>query len=266
MIDRDDVPDADDILGLREKGRSHYLGWPFLAGLAEVERTAPEDPSGWGEARIRRAIAFYYCAPHANYQPTWYRRLIEARPEIVADVQVRFAASEFRSDREHIYKIWELAHDPNHAGVARHARPCLCSAPSQLAARLTQVRALDHLLWAALQHGNRASFEELIRRKLSRTSLNVAQRVHWLAAGVIVSPGEYHDLLRDFAWGRERRIRHLPAFFCPDDRLGFSFLDLEIPLLELLIRLLRQLDRPRSVVGGRVCGGRPCGPLFWCEA
>ena len=243
VIDRDDVPDADDILGLREKGRSHYLGWPFLAGLAEVERTAPEDPSGWDEARIRRATAFYYCAPHANYQPTWYRRLIEAHPEIVADVQVRFAASEFRSDREHIYKIWELAHDPNYAGVARHAAvPLLRAFPVRC--RLTQVRALDHLLWAALQHGDRASFEELIRRKLSRTSLNVAQRVHWLAAAAVVSPGEYHDLLRDFVSGRERRIRHLPAFFCPDDPLGFSFLDLEIPLLELLIRLLGSWTGP----------------------
>ena len=237
VIDRDNVPDADDILGLREKGRAHYLGWPFLAGLAEVERTAPEDPSEWDEERIRRAIAFYYCAPHANYQPPWYRRLIEARPEIVADVQVRFASSEFRSDRDHIYKLWELAHDPHHARVARHATlPLLRAFPVHC--RLTQIRALDHLLWAALQHGDRAAFEELIRRKLSRTSLNVAQRVHWLAAGAIVSPGEFRDPLRDFVWGRERRIRHLPAFFCPDDRLGFSLLDLEMPLLELLIRLL----------------------------
>ena len=45
-------------------------------------------------------------------------------------------------------------------------------------------------------------------------------------------------------WGRERRIRHLPAFFCPDDRVGISLLDLETPLLELLIRLMGSCAGP----------------------
>ena len=63
-IDREDVPELEEILSLREKDRMHYLGWPFLAGLAEVERTAPEDASRWNAGRIRKAIAFYYCTPH----------------------------------------------------------------------------------------------------------------------------------------------------------------------------------------------------------
>ena len=90
----------------------HYLAWPFLAGLQEIERTGAEDSSQWEEERIRRGVAFYYCTPHADYRPQWYRRLIETRHEIVADVQTQFAVSEFRSDREHVYKLWELAHDP----------------------------------------------------------------------------------------------------------------------------------------------------------
>ena len=79
-IDREDVPNIDEILALREKGHMHYLGWPFLAGLAEVERTAPEDPSRWDDGRIRKAVAFYYCTAHGGYRPKWYRRLLEARP------------------------------------------------------------------------------------------------------------------------------------------------------------------------------------------
>ena len=236
-IDRKDVPDIDEILSLRENNRMHYFGWPFLAGLAEIERTAPEDPSRWDDGRIRKAIAFYYCTPHADYRPNWYRRLLEVRPEVVADVQVRFAVSEFRSDRDGIYKLWELAHDPEHAQVARHASlPLLRGFPPRC--KLKQIGALDHLLWAAIQHADRALLQDLIKRKLSRTSLNVAQRVHWFAAGVIVSPGAYDDLLKDFVSGRESRLRHLPVLFCPEDRVRFSFNELEIPLLELLIRLV----------------------------
>ena len=98
--DRSDVPELEAILSLREKGRMSYLEWPFLVGLAEIERTAPEDAAQWDNGRIRKALAFYYCVPHGDYRPKWYRRLLEARPEVVADVQVRFAVSEFRSDSE----------------------------------------------------------------------------------------------------------------------------------------------------------------------
>ena len=233
-IDREDVPDIDEIFGIREKGLMHYLGWPFLAGLAEVERTAPEDASRWDDGRIRKALAFYYCTPHNEYRPEWYRRLLEARPEIVADVQVQFAVTEFRSDREDIYKLWELAHDQAHAQVARQASLLLLRAfPTRC--KLKHIDLLDHLLWAALQHADRALFREVIGRKLSRTSMNVAQRVHWLAAGVIVSPAVYRDPLNDFVQGRERRILQLAAF---QDRVRFSFDELGIPVLELLIRLV----------------------------
>ncbi len=236
-VDREAVPGIDEILDLRRKGRMHYLAGPFLAGLQEIERTGPVDSSQWEEERIRRGIAFYYSTPHADYRPQWYRRLIETRPEIVAEVQTQFAVSEFRSDREHVYKLWELAHDPDHAQVARHASlPLLRAFPARC--KLKQIRALDDLLWAAIQHADRASLEELIQRKTSRKSLNVAQRAHWLAAGLIVSPAAYEDLLQDFVQISETRAWRLAGFFCDDDDRRFPFSDLGVSGGELLIRLV----------------------------
>ena len=235
VVDRQDVPEVKKILGLIQKDRSYYLELPFLAGLAEIERTAPEDSSEWKDERIRKAIAFYYSTLHEEYRPKWYRRLLAARPEIVADVQMQFAVSEFRSDHAGIYKLRELAHDPDYAQVARHASlPLLSAFPT----RCKHINALDHLLWAALQHADRAMLQELIGRKLSRTSMNVAQRVHWLAASILVSPAVYKDSLNDFVQDHEHRILHLAAFFCPRDRMQFSFDELEIPTSELLIRLV----------------------------
>ena len=242
-VDRGDVPDFDAIIDLREKGQRHYLSGPFLAGLAEVERTTPEDPSLWDDSRIRKAIAFYYCTPHGDYRPQWYQRLLKVCPEIVADVQVQFAVSELRSDREWIYKLWELAHDKDHAEVARYASlPLLRAFPT----RCKQIRTLHHLLWAAIQYADRSSLQELIGRKLSRTSLTVAQRVHWLVAGVSVSPETYMDPLEDFVRDREHRIEHLPAFFCPEDSVRFSFDALGISGLKRLIRLVGSYVEPRQ--------------------
>ena len=243
-VDREDVPDVKEILSLREKSHMHYLGLPFLAGLAELERTTPEeDSSRWDDSRIRKAIAFYYCTPHMDYLPRWYQRLLVARPKIVAEVQVQSAVSEFRSGREHIYKLAELAHDKAHAQVARYASlPLLRDFPTRC--KLKQIENLDYLLWAALQYADRTALQELIDRKLSRKSMNDAQRVHWLAASIIVSPGKYNGLLSNFVQGREGRIRHLAEFFFPDDQVRSSLPRLRDEVLELLIRLVGSYAGP----------------------
>ena len=177
----------------------------------------------------------------------WYQHLLAARPGVVAEVQVQLAVSGFRSGHAHISNLWELAHDPAHAQVAKYASlPLLRAFPTRC--KLTQIEDLDNLLWAAIQYADRASLQELIEKKLSRKSMNDAQRVHWLAAGIVVWPRAYkrayNDFLREFVQGRESRILHLTAFFCLQDPMRFSFgesriaPELEIPRLELLIHLV----------------------------
>ena len=214
VIDRKDIPDTKEIFDLRAENRIHYLGWPYMAALEEIERTAPEEESPrWDDGQTRKALAFYYCDSPSNDPPEWYRRLLATRPETVADVQVQFAIREFRSGREHILKLAELAHDPDHAQVAKHASlPLLRAFPTRC--KLKQLESLDHLLWAGIQYADKASLRELIEKKLSRTSMNDAQRAHWLAAGFAIAPEAYQVSLNDFARGREQRSLRLAAFFC----------------------------------------------------
>ena len=235
---REDVPEIEEILDIHDKGRMHYLAWPFLAGLAEVERTAPEDDaSQWDVDRIRKAVAFYYCTPHADYRPQWYKRLLLTHADIVAEVQVQFAIRQFGSGSEHIYELSELARSPDHAQVAKHATlSLLCVFPVR--ATLKQIPSLDYLLWAAVQHVDRASLLELIQERLSRKSMTVTQRVHWLTAGVMVSPAMFIDALEDFVQGQERRIRSLWQFVYSGYGTQFAFRNLDVSVLALLIRLL----------------------------
>ena len=258
VVEREDVPGIDEILELRRKSRMHYLGAPFLAGLAEMERAAPQDPRQWDEDRVHKAVAFLYCSPqvhcspHGNDRPQWYQRLIETRPEIVAEVQTRYAVSEFHSGAEHIHRLSELAHDPGHAQVARHASlPLLRAFPARC--KLKQIRALDDLLWAAIRHADRALLEELIKRKKSRKSLNVAQRAHWLAAGLVVSPDVYKDTLQDFAQTSETRAWHLAGFLCDIRDSRFLLNELGLVGSELLVRLFgRWVGPDQQLVRGAV--------------
>ena len=242
-IEREDVPCADEIFDLLNEGRTHSIGLPFLAGLAEVERTESQDSSLWGENCIRRALLFYYLARVNNYEPKWYLRLVKTRPEIVADTQARFTVFGFRSGMEDIPKLRELARDNWHAQVVCIiGLPLLQSFPVQ--GNMKQIRNMDYLLWAALKYADRDALGELVGRKLNLGSLNVALRSRWLAAGLIVSPAIYKDRLEDFAQGREVRVRHLAAFLALGNPRWFLLDELEIPELELLIRLIGSYFEP----------------------
>lgn len=245
---RSDIPGVDEVLELYRQSRMSFLHLPFLAGLAELDRTTRQDPAHWSESRIRKAIAFYYSAAHGNYRPEWYRRLLRTRPEIVAGIQVKFAVSAFRSGHESVYKLWELTHDQEYLEVARRAvLPLLKAFPTRC--KLKQLRDLRHLLWASLQYADRDSLRKQIEKKVSRTSMNPPQRVHWLAAGVIVAPYTCKDSLSDFVQGKEGRIRHLALFFSSDDPLPFSLGELEIPIVDLLIRLVGRWVGPSDWAG-----------------
>ena len=259
---RSDIPAVDDVLELYRRSRMSFLHLPFLAGLAELDRTTRQDPAHWSESRIRKAIAFYYSAPHGDYRPEWYRRLLRTRPEIVAGIQVKFAVSAFRSGHESVYKLWELAHDEEYAEVARRAvLPLLKAFPTRC--KLKQLRDLRHLLWASLQHVDKDSLRKRIEKKLSLTSMNPPQRVNWLAAGVVVAPSVWKDLLYDFVQGKEGRIRQLASFFSADDSLPFSLGELEIPVVDLLIQLVGSYVGPSDWAGenGAVTAARNSSDL-----
>lgn len=247
-VTREDVPDLTEIFQLNQKGQFYNVGLPFMAGLEELDRTASEDPFQWDARRIRKALAFYFCTPHDGDPPNWYLSLVRNRPETVAEVLVQFAVSGFRSDRNHINRLYELAHDPEHAGVARHSSLALLRAVP-IRCRVKHLPFVEYLLWAALQRSERPKLGRLIERKLSCSSMNVAQRVYWLAAGVIVSPMAHKDRLKNFVKGSEGRIRRLVDFFSFDHRVQFSFDQLMIPVLELLIRLV----------------GNTVGPYEWAD-
>ena len=234
-IHRHDVPTLEEILHLRDQEEEYLLGLPFLAGIAEAARTT--GVSQWEDDRIRKAIAFYYSSILSNQKTQWYERLLSERPEIVAQVQVKSAVTVFRSGRGHIDKLSELTYDRGHAQVARYASlPLLRAFPTRC--KPGQMESLHYLLKAAIQHADGRSFQELIDAKLSLKSMNKAQRVCWLAAGIVMGPSVYADELRDYVQGKEARTRHLMGFF--DSLVPEEFLvaELKNPILELLIGLL----------------------------
>ncbi len=216
--DREDTPNVDGILQHYEAGKRYFIGLPYVAGLAERERTAPEDAALWSEDQAQQALAFYFTENHRDYLPAWFQRLLAVRSRTVADVYIRYVLSGFKRNADSVQEIHQLSSNPDYGEVARIASWSLLQVfPTRC--RTAQVETLEHLLTAALRCADRASLRRLVDRKLSRTSMNVAQRARWLATGLIVSPGKYNDCVDRFVGigrGRVSRIYDLMSLLHSD--------------------------------------------------
>ena len=243
-VNRSDIPTDTEIIRLGAKNQRHYIGLPFLAGFEERSESEKEPPLN--ERQMRQAITFHYLWPlsyHGDDRPHWYRWLLTRRPDVVSDVLIEFVRSEIRRGEEHFSEAHELAFSKEHAEVARLASLTLLEL-FPVRCTLAQLRSLNFLLKAALLHCKRESFEKLIERKLSLRSLNIAQRVYWLATGFLASPALHRETLKTLVSGHERRIRHLAEFLNTSPATLFDRFDVQD--LELLIRLLGSSYRPYS--------------------
>ena len=178
---------------------------------------------------------------------------------VVADVMIRSAMSAIRAGKEPTPFRYGLAYELRDAEMAQLVSlPLLRGFPVRC--KSEQLSTLDHLLWAALRHADRASFRKLIDMKLSRKSMGVSQRVHWLSAGLMLSPDEYRQPLEEFVGGHDDRSRQL-ASFCspkgqphlgPDDDFSPVADGLNTPTLELLIKLIGNAFGPVGMPWGWV--------------
>ena len=237
---RPDVPCETEIIQLREKDRAHYLALPFLAGMEERFRNNSESNEiPVGEKQLRQALAFYFNTPlpinFSGFFPLWYQELLSANPNMVSDILISSARSRILKSKETFSDLYELAFQNNQAKATKlMTLPLLETFPIRCSKQ--QLQGLNYLLRVALFHCDEEPFLKLVNRKLSRPSMNIAQRIYWLTAGLIVSPSSFIEKLGTYLTGRERRVKSLLEFIKEfPDRL---IKRLDVPALELLIRLI----------------------------
>ena len=242
-VKRDDVPDDAEIIRLGIADQRHPLALPFLAGLEEeFSRITSADSWPLDEKRARQALAFYHFTP-TRLNPKWRQTLLITRPDIVADSLDRIIRSEWRRGKNPLVDLSELT-TTEHWKIARLASLRLLKA-FPIRCTEEQLSGLRYLLKAALLHCKDTPLRELIEKKLGHRSMNVAQRIYWLTAGLLVSPGAYIKELETYIAGKERRVRRLAEIIA--EREGFlkaHIQSLDAPVLELLIRLIGASYQP----------------------
>jgi hypothetical protein len=189
-LDRADLPSVTEIVDLEAKGRMHFIRQPCLAGMEERYAADPAAVLHLDDEVLRKLLAFRLTWV-AEKESDWFAALVKARPALVAEVLVAYALPLLRKGDEHLQGIWELAYDDTYAEVARVALPDLLKGFPLRAKNKLLANALDPLLKGALRRLDRPRLATIIAERLAQSSMSAAQRVHWLACGLIVAPREY---------------------------------------------------------------------------
>lgn len=225
LSEREDLPTEQDVLRLSSERRSHYVGLPFLAGLEERGTNV-------AKASLRLGLTILLNADAPDEDPAWYATLLRSDPDLVAGVLIKSARRALRYDVDSsaLYRL----HDDHHRAVADIAIiPVLRSYPTRVAAK--RLRLLASLLGIAFARCP-AGVGALVRTKLSAKSMDIAQRMYWLSAGLLTGQSDYLRLLQDaLNAGDERRSRHVATFFTAGDWWG-HVQNLSPAALGLLVR------------------------------
>ncbi len=235
-LSRKDLPSMKEIIDLDTQGRHHYIAEACLAGAEELTREGEEAVLVLDGEVQAKLVAFRLTHNFGN-TPAWFLSLVRHRPQIVAEVLVAYGTAMFKARKEHVSGIYPLAHDDTYAEVARQAAIKLLSA-YPLRGKKERLSDLGVLLAAAVQYADRQALLELIATKLSRPSLDGAQRSQWLAAGVLLDPAKYEAPLTRHIGNNRSRATQVAGFFESRPTRGRQLPELSEFAAALLIRLL----------------------------
>ena len=249
-IRRTDIPTDAEILRLGSRGQIHLLAFPIMAGLEEVDGNGTARDIFLDEREMRLALAVRYATPEphaASRQPRWFPLLLESQPEIVADVLMQSTRLKMEGGKDFQEDLRDLVLSREHATVARLvSQPLLETLPVRCSER--QLSGMRMLLQAALLHIEGPVFLELIERKLACRSMNVGQRVCWLASGFLTAPDMYREQFESYVVRSERRVRYLAAFLGGDEFPAALIERLDARTLCVLVRLIGSSYGPQSPV------------------
>ena len=259
VLERDDLPDLDEIVRLDSEGKYSRLALPVLAGLAEGDRTGCGGHRTLTADGIKRAAGFYYLIPRPTVRgprpgwyrpagvPDWYDELVRSHAELVAASLVAVHRSKIRRKVQCEEDLAPVAWDPKYRELAQLAAPSLLRA-FPLRCTRPQNQVLRHLLWASVRYMPQPCVRD--GGEARAFGMDVAQRTLWLGAGMLVSPDLYLPSAMEFIGDESTvRVRHLMGFVVPDGQPLFS-MEWSTEHLAMAVRGRRREVEPWRFPGG----------------
>ena len=215
VLERADLPSVDEIINLELKGKMHFIRPACLLGMEMLFQSDPIAAMQLPEENLSRLMALRLIHAVGN-EPPWMTALARSHPGLVAGVLLAYALPMLRAKKEHVSGLSQLLHDDAYAEVASITLPRLLEGFPLRASEKQLSFALDPLLKAAAHHLERQQFITLIAGKLKLRSMDAAQKVYWLACGLLLAPSLYETKLFNYVGHSVARRNYLASFLHGD--------------------------------------------------
>ena len=249
-LDRGDLPAVEEIIDAGIRGKIYFILPAALVGMDELYEIDPSRALKLEDGVLSRLLAFRL-THSIGKDPAWFSALLAQRPELAAQILTDYALRALKSGKEHVSGLHELGHDDAYAEVARIALLQLLEGFPLRARKLQLNHALDPLLKSALLYLDKKTLESVIARKIGLKSLDAAQRVYWLACGLIIAPATYEAVVLQYIGKSEVRRGYLASFLHEGwgkrPALNFSFPQTTLSLLIELLAPDCSPERPEGV-------------------
>ncbi|OYW18151.1 MAG: hypothetical protein B7Z52_05580, partial [Burkholderiales bacterium 12-64-5] len=247
VLERGDLPSADEVLGLDAKGKYHLIRPAALLAARLAHEREPGAVRAWPDSLLATLVAFWL-TDGTGEMPDWYTNAAELRPEVVAPLLVRHALARLRRKGPlFVTGLWALSHEPGHAALARIALPSLLAGFPQRASESAR-RELNGSLLAALHLLDADTASTLVRRKIDHPSIDAAQRVCWMVAELPYRADAAQRLV-DVVGKNERRAVVLGIALHEQGSLNRALKRVEAVTLSRLIELLAPITQPGRPLG-----------------
>lgn len=238
-LSRPDLPTADQVLELSAKSREYFLHMPMLLGMKFAWDENPNIIGQLPEATLQTLTACQILHSESN-DPAWFVYLLKNRSETVSSVITNYLCRSFRARAGHVGVLHSLSTSSEYAIVAAISAP-LALKCFPIRAHASQLSQLEMLLKAALDNAPLA-LGDLLKLALSRRGMDVAQKVYWYGAALLLDPATYERQCWKYIGKSYVRAKHLNNFLSERRQSRFS----SRPLPESSISQIVELLAPRA--------------------
>jgi hypothetical protein len=249
-LQRSDIPAAEEILQLHQKGRYHLLRSACLLGAVLSHEHDADASLLWPESVARSLVAFHL-TENLGEPAHWYTRLAHQQPSVVASVLLPYATWALKQRKERIVSgVWSLAQDPTQAELARMVLPELLRRFPARAGE-AQMQILNGALIPATKHIPSDELISIVRQRLALRSLDAGQRIAWQMLRLRADPEADPQELLNYVGTSQARAEHVGRAV-QGDRLG----DVRLPLpraataLGKVVEVLAPYASPEEPLGG----------------
>lgn len=249
ILQRTDLPTPKEVFKLAKNGEYHYIRLPFLVCMDTLYHENPAMLETLSDELLSKAVAF--CFTEGACNEAWLKSLCQSRPDLVSRLFTDYVTALLAAKSQFIHGLHNLAYDQDFQKIAQlTVMPLLNKYPVR--GYKNHVTYLHYLLDAAIANIDKQELLTLIEKKLACKGMDLAQRIYWLATGLVMAPEVYEATIKQIVLGKSERINHLSNFLNLNSLSDYDRYHFPTSTKGMLIELLAPRCNPEWPRGGGV--------------